>query len=87
MIFGAMEWVKLGAAAALGAAVVYLPFVSYGKSLGRADVIAQLQEDRVAILKDGKRIDEEVYSADDAYLCTLLGGCGLSDSPRGNKPL
>lgn len=87
MIFGALEWAKLGGAAFVGAALAYLPVVTYGKALGRAQVVQQLQEDRVTILKDGKEIDEEVYTADDVYLCQLLGGCGVSDSPRGDKPL
>lgn len=69
------SYLKLGAALIAGIALAYLPFVNYGKSLGRAAIVQELQEDRAKILKDGREVDEKVYTADDAVLCSLLGGC------------
>lgn len=68
-------WWKLAAGIAVGIALAYLPFVNYGKSLGRAGLVQELQEDRAKILKNGREVDETAYTADDAALCGLLGGC------------
>ncbi|RWG39431.1 MAG: hypothetical protein E5X40_14400 [Mesorhizobium sp.] len=46
-----------------------------GRADGRASVLSKLADDRVTILKDGKKIDEQVLAADDDALCALLGGC------------
>ncbi|MCF6120548.1 hypothetical protein L2449_27365 [Mesorhizobium muleiense] len=46
-----------------------------GRADGRARVLSQLADDRITILKDGKKIDEQVLAADDDALCALLGGC------------
>ncbi|EHK57731.1 hypothetical protein [Allomesorhizobium alhagi] len=48
-----------------------------GRADGRAVVSDKLKDDRITILKDGKKVDDEVFSADDHSLCALLGGCGL----------
>ena len=55
-----------------------------GRADGRAKLVAQLEADRVQVYKDGKRIDDEIYAADDPALCVLLGGCGLPDEADGN---
>lgn len=40
---------------------------------GKQSVIQRLQGDRITILQDGKRIDDEVLTADDdALLCMLI---------------
>lgn len=42
---------------------------------GRMSVIAQLRDDRIEVLKNGKRIDESVLIADDATLLCMLTNC------------
>ncbi|MGI3127594.1 hypothetical protein [Nitratireductor sp. PBL-C9] len=51
----------------------------YGHQRGAASVLQRLQSDRITILKDGRKIDEEALGADDTGLCALLGGCELPD--------
>lgn len=70
-----INWLNLGVGALVGAALSFGPVFFYGKSVGKADLVAQLQEDRAKIVKDGKQVDEKAYSSDDAGLCILLGGC------------
>jgi hypothetical protein len=55
-----------------------------GRADGRAAVIERLQSDRITILKDGRKIDDEVLGADDDALCALLGGCGLPEPDSGD---
>lgn len=48
---------------------------------GKDSVVQKLQEDRIDLLKDGKKIDENVLSADDdGLLCLMLDNC-KSDKP------
>lgn len=70
-----ISWLNLGVGMFLGLALAFGPAFFYGKSVGKADLVAQLQEDRAKIVKDGKQVDEKAYSSDDAGLCSLLGGC------------
>lgn len=42
---------------------------------GKKYVLNKMAEERIEMFKDGKRIDETVFNADDVGLCTLLGGC------------
>lgn len=58
----------------LAAALVGGVYVK-GRADGRAGVLSKLADDRITILKDGKKIDEQVLAADDDALCALLGGC------------
>lgn len=51
----------------------------YGHHRGTVSVLQRLQSDRITILKDGRKIDEEALGADDTGLCALLGGCELPD--------
>ncbi len=76
-----LNWLNLAVGALAGVLLMFGPVYFYGKSVGKADLVTQLQEDRAEIVKDGKQVDENVYSADDAMLCSLLGGC-LSDAPQ-----
>lgn len=44
-------------------------------SAGKQSVLAQLQNDRITVLKDGKEIDDSVLAADDDALFCLLVNC------------
>jgi hypothetical protein len=81
-----LSWLNIGIGATLGALLAFGPAFFYGKSVGKADLVVSLQEDRAKIVKDGKQIDESVYSADDSSLCVLLGGC-LSNDAESHKPM
>ncbi|WEX10264.1 hypothetical protein [Chelativorans sp. AA-79] len=72
-MLGLGTWIKLGAALAVLAALA----VSHGAAYraGKSAVLGKLASDRITIMKDGRRIDEEVLGADDGALCALLGGC------------
>ena len=74
-------FLKLGQALAVvvGASVIVTLIYSYGHQRGAASVLQRLQSDRITILKDGRKIDEEALGADDIGLCALLGGCELPD--------
>lgn len=58
---------------ALALALAYTHYVAY--SSGKQSVLSRLQNDRIEILKDGKRIDEGVLAADDLTLVCLLTDC------------
>jgi hypothetical protein len=77
-----LNWLNIGIGALVGGLLAFGPVYFYGKSVGKSDLIAQLQEDRARIVKDGKQVDESVYTSDDASLCILLGGCGVPDPPH-----
>lgn len=48
---------------------------------GKNSIEQKLKDDRITILKDGKKIDENVLSADDnGLLCLMLDNCP-------NKPM
>lgn len=66
-------YVAVGAIAVAGLALsgAYLK----GRGDGRAALVAQLQADRIILMKDGRKIDDQVATADDPVLCALLGGC------------
>lgn len=53
----------------------------YAYSAGKQSIVAKLQSDRIEILKDGKRIDEEVLAADDDTLYCMLTEC-LPDNKK-----
>jgi len=45
-------------------------------TIGKRAIVAKLASDRIEVLQDGKRIDENVLSAgDDQLLCLLLDNC------------
>ncbi|CAN0653090.1 conserved protein of unknown function [Nitratireductor aquimarinus] len=66
-------------AAFLAVSVITGGIYLYGHQRGAASVLQRLQSDRITILKDGRKIDEEALGADDTGLCALLGGCELPD--------
>lgn len=54
--------------------ISYTHYAAY-KS-GKDSVVQKLQQDRIDLLKDGKKIDENVLSADDdGLLCIMLDNC------------
>lgn len=72
-----ITYLKLGAATAIAALLTFTHFYAY--TIGKERVIAQLQSDRIQVLKDGKEIDAQAIAADDDALCALLGGCSVSN--------
>jgi|UniRef100_Q11IY8 hypothetical protein len=72
-MFGLATWIKLGAALAVLAALA----ISHGAAFraGKSAVLSKLASDRITVLQDGRKIDEDVLGADDGALCALLGGC------------
>lgn len=64
-------------AGAVIAAVAVLSTTYYsGYSHGTQRILTRLADDRVTVLQDGKRIDENVLAADDDALYCLLVNCG-----------
>ena len=72
-------WLRIGAALAVLAALGWSHAAAY--RAGKNAVLDRLKDDRITILKDGRRIDEEVLRADDSALCGMLGGCLQDDEP------
>lgn len=52
---------------------------AWGYNGGKQAILAKLQADRITVLKDGKRIDDQVLSADDDALLCLLTQCVQPD--------
>lgn len=77
-----LQWLNIGIGAIVGGLLMFGPIYFYGKSVGKADLVTQLQEDRARIIKDGKQVDERVYTSDDSSLCLLLGGCVMPDTAK-----
>lgn len=76
MGLGSLKSIVLaGVAVSLISGSIYIK----GRMDGRASVYARLAADKVRILKDGKVIDHEVFSANDNTLCNLIGGCEVSN--------
>lgn len=71
-------WIKYAIAVALVGGVLGATYFK-GRHDAASRIEARLKDDRITILKDGRRIDDKVENLDDAGLCVLLGGC-LSDS-------
>lgn len=70
-------YLKLAGIGLVLGALTFSHFYAY--NAGRQSILTQLADDRISVLKDGRKIDEEVLTADDAELCKLLGGC-VSDT-------
>lgn len=69
-------YVIAAVALAIAAALTFTHIEAYRS--GRASILQKLADDRITILKDGRKIDEDVLGADDAELCRILG-CVLDD--------
>ena len=60
----------------IGAAVAgALTLYTKGRSDGKAALMARLASERIELMKDGRKIDEEIFNASDDELCAILGGC------------
>lgn len=68
-----MMYLKLGIVAAVFVGLAFSHGLAYKK--GRDAVLAKLAADRIEILKDGRKIDEEVLAADDDELLCMLVEC------------
>ena len=60
--------------------LVVLPFalaigIVIGVKWHKDTIESRVKDDKIVILKEGRRIDEQVFNADDAALCDLIGGC------------
>lgn len=73
-----MGYVKLGIAIAVAALLTFTHIYVY--NAGKDLILSRLKDDRIEVLKDGKKIDTEALAADDDQLCALLGGCELHDN-------
>ena len=49
---------------------------------GKQSIVTKLQEDKVEVLQDGKKIDETVLSADDPALICMLIDCAVDPALR-----
>jgi hypothetical protein len=73
-MFGLLDWLKIGAGAALGALVASGPAYLYGKHAGRQQAaVARLEADVDAYVKR-EGIDHEVDGMDRYRICLDLGG-------------
>lgn len=71
-------YIKLGAAIGVAALLTFTHVYVY--NAGKDTVLARLKDQRIEVLKDGKKIDAEVLAADDSTLCDILGGCELPNN-------
>lgn len=74
MMFGLFDWLKVGAGAALGAAVISVPVYLYGKADGRQIERAASLTRSVESLRERNATDERFRNMDDVALCRALGG-------------
>ena len=72
-MFGILDWAKLGAGAALGAALMVAPAYFTGKAAGRQEAAVSALETSVKILRKKGEIDVQVSTADAASLCADYG--------------
>lgn len=70
-------WLAIGFAAGLSVGLVLGWFK--GRSDFGTEIHSKLQDKQIVVFKDGKRIDDKVFTADDASLCTMLGSCELQN--------
>jgi hypothetical protein len=67
------DWVKLPAAAALGALVAFGPVYLYGKHEGRQAAAVEAMAASVKALQSRNKIDDQISASDAARLCDDLG--------------
>lgn len=65
--------IRLALALAAFVALSTTHYLAY--SAGKQSIITRLADDRVTVLQDGKRIDENVFAADDNALYCMLVSC------------
>lgn len=68
------DFIRLGAGAIIGAAVVFTPAYLIGKSDGRASERAAILTRSVEVLRERNRVDDETKGMDARQLCAALGG-------------
>lgn len=68
-------WLAIGFAAGLSVGLTIGWFK--GRSDFETKIHNQMQSKQIKVFKDGKQIDEKVFSADDVGLCDMLGSCEL----------
>lgn len=60
----------------IGLLMALFVFVYFkGRNDENIRIANELKEDRITILKDGKKIDDQVLNSDDTGICAILGGC------------
>lgn len=72
-MFGLLDWAKIGAGAAVGAALMVAPAYLKGKAAGRDEAAVAALETSVKILREKGDIDAEVSSSSAADLCGSYG--------------
>ncbi len=89
-LFGARVAGKFTSPLVKGIAILAIAGIALGGTYikgrfdGRHALLQQLAADRIKIYQDGRKIDDEVFGADDPALCALLGGCGVPDDAESN---
>jgi hypothetical protein len=78
-MIGLFDWAKIGAGAAVGAALMLAPAYFKGKAAGRQEAAVAALESSVKILRKKGEIDVQVSSSDAAALCADYG---LSDDEQ-----
>lgn len=73
LMFGLLDWAKIGAGAAVGAALMVAPAYFKGKVAGRGEAAVAALETSVKILRKKGEIDAEVSKSDAASLCADYG--------------
>ena len=68
------DFVRIGAGAVIGAAVVFTPAYLIGKSDGRASERAAILTRSVEVLRERNAVDGQIRNMDGAALCRALGG-------------
>lgn len=76
MIFGILDYVKIGAGIAIGATLAFYPAKWVGISEGKQIAATASLVKSVEVLRERNTIDEEVSASDAAALCSSFG---LSD--------
>lgn len=63
----------------IGLALAVLTALAFGYASayksGKESIVAKLQEDKIVVLENGKKIDEKVLAADDPALVCMLIDC------------
>lgn len=73
-------YIKLITALGVIAVLGYIELRVY--NAGKASVYAKLQADRIVLLQDGKRIDQEALAANDDDLRCMLVDCSMPDDTK-----
>lgn len=66
-------YIYIGLAIAVSVALAF-GYASAYKS-GKQSIVTKLQEDKIVVLENGKRVDEKVIAADDDSLVCMLIEC------------